>query len=130
MVEDDPTNRIIVAAALEQLGARVDMAESGDAALQRYGHGSYDLVLLDRHMPGTDGLDTLRRWRALEQQNGAVRTRIIALTGDADPTSRAEFMQAGADDVITKPVAMDRLRQLLDRVRSQNAAPCRAADVT
>jgi signal transduction histidine kinase/CheY-like chemotaxis protein len=120
LVEDDATNRVIVAAALEQLGAQVDMAESGDVALQRRGQRSYDLVLLDRHMPGTDGLDTLRRWRALEQQDGSGRTPIVALTGEADPTSRAEFIQAGADDVITKPVAMDRLRQLLDRVRSQH----------
>jgi len=119
LVEDDVTSRIIVAAALEQLGAKVDMAESGDVALQRHGQRSYDLVLLDRHMPGIDGLDTLRRWRAQEQQKGSGRTPIIALTGEADPISRAEFMQAGADDVITKPVALDRLRQLFDRVRSQ-----------
>ena len=127
LVEDDATTRIIVAAALEQLGARVDMAESGDAALQRHGQRRYDLVLLDRHMPGTDGLDTLRRWRALEQRNGSGRTPIIALTGEADPTSRAEFMQAGADDVIAKPVAMDRLRQLFDRVRSQRGRDAASA---
>jgi CheY-like chemotaxis protein/anti-sigma regulatory factor (Ser/Thr protein kinase) len=113
LVEDDATNRIIVAAALEQLGAKVEMAESGESALQSQAQHRFDLVLLDRRMPGLDGLETLRRWRALEQHGGE-RTPIVALTGDADPTSREEFMHAGADDVIIKPVAMERLRQLLD----------------
>ena len=131
LVEDDPTNQIIMAAALEQLGAKVDLAESGDAALQRLGQRGYDLVLLDRRMPGMDGLEALRRWRTLEQQQGGRRTPIIALTGDADPTTRAEFIGAGADDVITKPVALDRLRQLLDSVpprRRLHAAACVAVN--
>jgi CheY-like chemotaxis protein len=118
LVEDDPTNRIIVAAALEQLGAKVEMVESGEAALQSRRQQRYDLVLLDRRMPGLDGLETLRRWRALEQHGGE-RTPIVALTGDADPTSREEFVHAGADDVIIKPVAMERLRQLLDSMPSR-----------
>jgi CheY-like chemotaxis protein len=123
LVEDDVTNRVIVAAALEQLGARVDVAESGEVALQRLGEHRYDLVLLDRRMPGMDGLETLRRWRALEQHRGGERTPIVALTGDADTTSRAEFMRAGADDVIIKPVAMDRLRRMLDTVPAHRQLP-------
>ncbi|HEY6513507.1 MAG TPA: ATP-binding protein [Burkholderiaceae bacterium] len=118
LVEDDPTNRIIVAAALEHLGAAVDVAESGSAALDLLSQRSYDLVLMDRRMPGIDGLEAMRRWRADEQLRGDAGVPIIALTGDADPLSRTELLQAGADDVLIKPASIERLSHLLGAAAS------------
>lgn len=118
LVEDDPINRIIVSAALEQLGALVDVADSGLAALEWQATRRHDLVLMDRRMPEIDGLETMRRWRANEQAQGVAGVPIVALTGDADPTSRNELLEAGADDVLIKPASIERLGQLLGSTQS------------
>ena len=67
----------------------------------------FDVVLMDLHLPGMDGIEAARRIRATE--TGGTRTPIIALTADADPEMRDACLAAGMDGFVTKPLDRDRL---------------------
>ena len=80
----------------------------------------FDLVLIDLHMPGMDGIEAARRMRAAEP--GDLRTPIIALTADADPQMRDACLAAGMDGFVTKPLDRDRLNAALADLASARAA--------
>jgi CheY-like chemotaxis protein len=80
----------------------------------------FDLVLMDLHMPGMDGIEAARRMRAAEA--GGKRTPIIALTADAFPESRDACLAAGMDGFVTKPLDRERLLTALARFAAARAA--------
>ncbi len=116
VVEDNPTNRKVVAAMLDRLGLQVMVAENGqqglDAAMLDPGP---DLILMDVQMPIMDGHTATRRIRAWESTEGRPRLPIIALTADAYEKDRKAAMAAGMDDFIAKPIDLNTLAHLLDR---------------
>lgn len=112
LVVDDDTEIIrLVQAALEGAGYQVTALSSGGQALTFLQNRQPDLVLLDRMMPGLDGLETLRR---LRQKDGYVS--VIFLTGQSAYEEIVSGLDAGADDYIIKPFSPD---ILLARVRAQ-----------
>lgn len=110
LVEDDPSVRGAVERALRGAGHTVDQATTGDRGLAAATATPYDAVVLDRGLPGLDGLEVCRSLRA---SGSAVP--VLMLTARAAVTDRVEGLDAGADDYLVKPFALD---ELLARLRA------------
>ena len=100
-IEDNPFGRVVLNAILTELGHRAEFVGRGEAAPERVAQGEFDAVLMDMVLPGIDGIETIRRVRALGGTHG--RVAIIGLSGrpEDEQASRA----AGADAFLTKPVS-------------------------
>ncbi len=110
VVEDDPSVRDALARALGFEGYDVRTARDGGVALAMLAEDPVDLVILDVMMPHVDGLEACRRIRAKGD-----RVPILMLTAKAAVGDRVEGLDAGADDYVTKPFALD---ELLARIRA------------
>jgi two-component system response regulator MprA len=114
VVDDDPALRTALDRALKLEGYRVSFAHDGRQALQMLTGGSQDAVILDLGLPLMDGVEVCRRVR----ERGD-RTPVLMLTARDAVTDRVEGLDAGADDYLVKPFALDellaRLRALLRR---------------
>ncbi|KAI8819627.1 uncharacterized protein EV422DRAFT_533686 [Fimicolochytrium jonesii] len=102
VAEDNKINQIITKKLLIKLGHTVDVVENGKLAVEAYNPDTYDLVLMDLHMPVCDGFCATKRIRQNEKRNDWRHVPIIAFTAGANFT-QAEFMASGLDDIITKP---------------------------
>jgi two-component system response regulator MprA len=127
IVEDDEHVRDAVARALRYEGYDVHTAVDGNDALLRVDDLAPDAIVLDVLMPGTDGLEVCRRLR--EQGND---TPILMLTARHEVSDRVAGLDAGADDYLVKPFALDeflaRLRALLRRTSISGEAEMLRAD--
>ncbi|MGV7005345.1 response regulator [Desulfovibrio sp. QI0442] len=110
LVEDEPINREIAQALLEDVGFIVDLAEDGGKAIERVQAATYDLILMDMQMPHINGLEATRQIRLLPQ--GAA-IPIIAMTANAFAEDRELCIEAGMNDFIAKPVSVSLLYQKL-----------------
>ena len=114
VVDDEPSVRDALRRALTLEGFEVETATDGAEGLQAAGAGSPDAILLDVLMPGFDGLEVCRRLRGLGD-----RTPILMLTARDAVSDRVAGLDAGADDYLVKPFALEellaRLRALLRR---------------
>lgn len=121
LVEDMKVNQIVTATQLRRDGHRVDVAASGAEALVLAAATPYDVVLMDLMMPGMSGYDAARRLRAMP--NPAGRTPIFALTANTGEEERVRCLAAGMQGMLSKPVPVALLRDVLQ----QGAATMRAA---
>jgi PAS domain S-box-containing protein len=103
VADDHPTNRKVVELMLADV-ADIVSVENGLAAVEMYGLSPPDLVLMDMQMPVMDGLEAVRRIRALEVSMGAPRAPIIMLTANARPEHIRASREAGADVHLQKPI--------------------------
>jgi two-component system, OmpR family, response regulator MprA len=110
VVDDEPAVRDAVQRALKLENYDVATAHDGSEALKMLAISSPDLVVLDVLMPGTDGLEVCRRLRSAGDS-----TPILMLTARDSVANRVEGLDAGADDYLVKPFALD---ELLARVRA------------
>jgi two-component system response regulator MprA len=111
VVDDEAAVRDALRRALRLEGYEVELAADGAEALQRLEDGAHpDALLLDVLMPGVDGLEVCRRLR----RSGS-RLPVLMLTARAEVSDRVSGLDAGADDYLTKPFA---LQELLARVRA------------
>jgi CheY-like chemotaxis protein len=104
VVEDSPDNRLLIRGYLAKLSCEADEAENGTIGVNKFIGGSYDLVLMDLHMPVMDGIEATRRIRGWEARRGAGRVGVIALTASAFDDEIQEMRAAGADLELHKPV--------------------------
>ncbi len=107
LVEDNPTNQLITGKMLRKAGANVVIAEHGRQALEMCQQQTFDLILMDWHMPVMDGLKATEELRANEINNQ--RTPVIGLTANVMEKDREKCLRAGMSEVITKPVGYDTL---------------------
>jgi two-component system, OmpR family, response regulator MprA len=114
VVDDDVKVRESIDRALRVNGFDVQLAEDGAAALAKIGSGTFDAVVLDVMMPGPDGVAVCRSLRAEGSD-----VPILMLTARSAVTDRVRGLEAGADDYLVKPFALEellaRLRALLRR---------------
>jgi signal transduction histidine kinase/CheY-like chemotaxis protein len=118
VAEDNEINALLARALLVKLGHRPTVAASGEAAIEcwlaaRAAGTPYDRVLMDLHMPGMDGLEATRRIRAIEAEQNAARTAIIALTANASAEDRDACLAVGMDSFLVKPLDRERLAAVL-----------------
>jgi len=118
VVDDSATIRSLVRVHLMGLGLEFVEAASGEEALLEIERSEFDLVLLDLHMPGIDGLAVLRAIRANEKPE-VRRVKIVVLTGDKSDAAVAEARHAGADDFVLKPVTRSNLIEATSRCLDQ-----------
>ncbi len=102
VVEDNAVNRMLIGAYLEEFGLTHDMAESGARAMQMLSARAYDLVLMDIMMPEIDGVETTKRIRKLDGPMAEVP--IVALTAHAMKGDREDYLAAGMDGYVSKPI--------------------------
>ncbi|KAG8801718.1 hypothetical protein FRC16_011292 [Serendipita sp. 398] len=144
VVDDDVVLRGLLQRLLQRLGCRVETAENGKIALQKLGvedgringprttfslstddvdaspindpprspSNYYDVVFMDNQMPVTSGQEAVATLRQANRHDF-----VVGLTGDADPVSQGRFKQAGADEVLSKPVHESQLKLILEKAR-------------
>ena len=113
VVEDNVVNQMVARELLRVLGYAVDIVSDGLAARVAVSKKSYELILMDLHMPGMDGLTATRNIRADEVGSGR-RTPIFALSARAMAGDREECLRAGMDGHLSKPLRIDQLRAAID----------------
>jgi DNA-binding NtrC family response regulator len=104
VVDDEDEFREIMLKRLQKHGLNAKEAENGQKALDILAHSHTDVVLLDYKMPGMDGIETLRRIKALKPL-----VEVLILTGHASVDSGIEGMKLGAFDYLTKPIDLEPL---------------------
>ncbi|WP_304169001.1 ATP-binding protein, partial [Phenylobacterium aquaticum] len=128
--EDNPTNQQVLAAVMGSLGLEVDIVPDGQAAFEAWRDGAYDLILMDIQMPVMDGIDSARAIRAAELEAGRRRTPIVALTANALSHQVQEYLAAGMDGHVAKPIEIAKLYEAISRAltdAAQNPAVTAAA---
>ncbi len=124
LVEDNASHSRLIELLLGSLGMVVRAASNGQQGLDAIVQGdAASVILMDLHMPLLDGYEATRRIRQWEQRNGQRRRVILALTADAFADDRQRCLDAGMDDVLTKPFSFDRLKAVLAQWTPVNAAP-------
>jgi len=110
VVEDNAINRKLAKIILENMGQTITFAESGDLALVITKHRQFDLILMDIHMPGINGVETSHK---LRENN--VLTPIVALTADIFEIQKDDASSFKFDDYLTKPINKKQLENCLRR---------------
>jgi signal transduction histidine kinase/DNA-binding response OmpR family regulator len=113
LAEDNQVNQKVALSMLKRLGYKADVASNGFEVLQALEQRQYDVILMDIQMPEMDGLDATRRIR--ERWKPAKQPCIIAITAHALEGDREEFLGAGMNDYISKPIQMEELQTALER---------------
>jgi CheY-like chemotaxis protein/nitrogen-specific signal transduction histidine kinase len=113
LVEDNVVNQKVARRFLERLGCEVTVAENGADGIRAWQNGHYRLVLMDVQMPVMDGYTATRQIRDLER--GLGHTPIVALTANAMAGQLERCLETGMDGLLTKPLAVDELEQVLER---------------
>ena len=109
VVDDEPQIRRVMKSALTKQGYFVADARGGEEALERIRQERFDLIILDRNMPGMSGLEVCQQVRSTSD------VAIIMLTVRKKESEKIEALDAGADDYVTKPFSMP---ELLARIRA------------
>ena len=118
-VEDNPFGRVVLNAVLTELGHQAEFIGQGEAAPERIAQGAFDAVLMDMVLPGINGIEAIRRIRALDPPLGRIPIIGVSGHGDDEAASRA----AGADAFLVKPVSPRALATaLLEATRRAAAA--------
>lgn len=107
LVEDGKINRMIIGEILSQAGHSVETAATGAKALEKLGADLFDCVLLDIHLPDMTGLKVIKYLRQLDTTNA--QAQVVAVTGDVTVESLADYLDAGFDNVVPKPIEPERL---------------------
>jgi CheY-like chemotaxis protein/nitrogen-specific signal transduction histidine kinase len=113
VVEDNPINRRVATLILEKLGAHVEVAATGRQALAALSASSFDLVLMDCHMPDMDGFEATKILR--RREGAARRSTVVAFSASALKEERLRCTEAGMDDFLAKPATPDAFRAVLSR---------------
>ena len=114
LAEDNPINQKVANLLLSRSGHEVTVAGNGREAMDLHSSGAFDVILMDVQMPLMSGLDATRAIREQELSTGA-HIPIIAVTAHAMSSDRDRCLDAGMDDVITKPFQGSDLAAVLGR---------------
>ncbi|MES2343106.1 MAG: ATP-binding protein [Pseudomonadota bacterium] len=125
--EDNPTNQQVLAAVMGSLGLEIDIVADGKLAFEAWRDGAYDLILMDIQMPVMDGIDSARAIRAAEREQGRSRTPIVALTANALSHQVEEYLAAGMDGHVAKPIEIAKLYEAISLALNEAAQNAAAA---
>jgi two-component system, sensor histidine kinase and response regulator len=116
VADDEPMNRQIVVHALEEFGYTVDIARNGEEVLDMVEQHSYQIILMDMHMPIMDGLEATRRIRARGDSKRDLP--IVAFTASIEKSEQQRYLDNGINAIIGKPFSVRDLRQIVERWRA------------
>ncbi len=125
LVEDNDINALLAERMLERTGCRVLRLKDGVEAVAYMENAVAgrdtrpDVILMDVHMPGMDGLEAVQRIRTLETRRRSERTPVLALTASPGEDERARCLAAGMDGFIIKPFDAEELAGAMDRVMTE-----------
>ncbi len=120
VVEDHPVNQDVASGYLATMGHQVEIASTGEAALELLTQGRFDAVLMDVNLPGISGIETTRRLRALPEFRWLP---VIGVSAHAQPQDMAACRAAGMDEVVPKPLTPETLAVALDRLCGDDVGP-------
>jgi len=103
VAEDNKTNQMVVEKMLRNSGADLHFSENGALAFEAYLAGQYDLILMDLSMPVMGGLETVRKIRQHEDATGQPKSKIIALTANAQKSDVKACSDIGMNGFLSKP---------------------------
>ncbi len=112
VVDDTIMNITVVKGLLKRTKVQIDTAESGYECLHMVQKDKYDIIFLDHRMPGMDGIETLQHMKKLPHHLNE-DTPVISLTANAVSGAREEYIKAGFDDYLTKPINSAQLELLM-----------------
>jgi len=112
VVDDDPVTREVARVIVGKAGHKVRAVASGEAALATLRNRAFDLVLLDMHMSGIDGIETALAVRELRD---IAQPRIVALTADVSPETMRRMRAAGLTTILSKPITSAAVLQVIGR---------------
>ena len=126
LAEDNEINALLTRALLQKLGHRPVVASNGTEALDawtaaRTAGKPFDVLLMDVHMPGVDGIEATAQIRAAEQRERISPTPILALTANAFAEDREACLAAGMDGFLVKPLDRDRLAAALASISDRGS---------
>jgi len=107
--DDNAVNQLVIKTLLDQVGVETVVVDNGEAAVEAWAAGQWDIVLMDIHMPVMDGLEAAAAIRSREAQTGRARTPIIALTADAMSHQVDAYLAQGFDGHVSKPIEVGKL---------------------
>jgi two-component system aerobic respiration control sensor histidine kinase ArcB len=115
LVEDSPIVQLAHQRYLEGLGCSVEVAENGQKALEMASNNCYDMVFMDMGLPDINGAEVIRRLR--QPEIGLNNAPIIAVTGYNRAEDRYVLLEAGANDILIKPITIMDLQRVIERFR-------------
>jgi signal transduction histidine kinase/FixJ family two-component response regulator len=117
--EDNPTNQVVLSTIMQMFGFELTLVGDGARAVEAWSQKTFDVVLMDVQMPVMDGVQATRAIRAAEGQAGRSRTPIIALSANAFKHQIDDYVAAGMDAHIAKPIDLVALQDALEAVLAQ-----------
>lgn len=115
LVEDNKSNQMLMQVILSKQGITFDIAGDGIECLEMFKKHSYDLILMDNHMPRMSGVDACKHIREYEKQHTIPAIPIIALTASTTAEDRQVFIQAGMDAYLSKPIEVKKLQEVFTK---------------
>ena len=112
--EDNPTNQMVLTTIIQIFGADLTLVENGQAAVEAWRAGDYDVILMDIQMPVLDGIGATRAIRAAEVAERRSRTPIVALSANAMVHQVKEYLAVGMDGHVAKPIELPKLHAALE----------------
>ena len=112
--EDNPTNQMVLSTIIQIFGADLTLVDNGQAAVEAWAAGDYDVILMDIQMPVLDGIGATRAIRAAEVAERRSRTPIVALSANAMVHQVKEYLAVGMDGHVAKPIELPKLHAALE----------------
>lgn len=112
LIDDNIINHTVFKGLIKKTLVKVDTAKSGDEGLKLASENKYDILFIDHMMPGKDGIETLRELRK-DTDGPNIATPAVCLTANAISGAREEYIKAGFDEYLTKPIDPPILENLL-----------------
>ena len=115
IVDDEVMNLVVASGLFKDYGMVTDVAGSGKEALGKYREKDYDVIFMDHMMPEMDGVEAMKRLRAMGREMGK-ECAIVALTANAVSGAREMFLSEGFDGFIAKPIEITEYERVMKHV--------------
>jgi CheY-like chemotaxis protein len=116
--EDNLVNQKVLKAIVEPMDVELTLVGDGRAAVDAWRTGAFDVILMDIQMPVMDGITAAKAIRSAEQADRRARTPILALTANALVHQVEEYLAAGMDGHVAKPIEISKLYDAMNRALS------------
>ncbi len=122
VAEDNEINQLVISRQIEQLGFEATIVADGQAAVQEWMSGDYDIILTDCHMPEMDGFALTRHIREIEASRPTRQIPIVAITANALNGEAERCLSIGMDGYLSKPVRLAELKSTIETLVAQSDA--------